>query len=192
MRKLSKARLFFIFLFFVAALGGLLLRLGFIQIFKSSKYHSLAEGQSRVVIEMQPARGKILDRNGRELALDVRLDSVYAVSREIKNKEKLAAGLAKSLGLDRSLVLERLKRDKLFVWIARKISPAKTEAVKNLKADGLGFIKESQRVYPKGETACQLVGFTDVDNNGLEGIELNYNSFLKGVPGWRLMPSLKD
>src|SRR6185295_2497407 len=73
-----------------------------------------------------------------------------------------------------------------FVWIARKLSGAKVESIKRLKTNALGFVKESQRVYPKGETACHLVGFTGIDNDGLEGIELNYNSFLKGVPGWRL------
>lgn len=183
--KLSKTRLFFIFSFFLAALFCLLLRLGFIQIFKSSKYLSIAQSQSRVVIEMQPARGKILDRKGRDLALDVRLDSVYAVSREIKNKGKVADRIASVIGSDRAELFRRLDRDKLFVWLSRKISPAKSAALKRLKIDGLGYVKESLRVYPKGETACQVVGFTDIDNNGLEGIELQYNSYLKGVPGWR-------
>ncbi len=139
---------------------------------------------------MQPARGRILDRKGRELALDVRLDSLYAVSREVKNKNSVAQSLTKILGLDSSEVLDRLERDKLFVWIARKLSMAKAEAIRRLKIHGLDFVKESLRVYPKGETACQLIGFTDIDNNGLEGVELYYNSFLKGVPGWRL--ALKD
>ncbi len=137
---------------------------------------------------MQPARGRIMDSKGRELALDVRLDSMYSVSREIEKKDKgpLASQLARILQLNSAEVLQKLSRDKMFVWIARKIAPSKTEAIKKLKADGIGFVKESQRVYPKGETACHLVGFTDIDNNGLEGIELQYNSFLKGVPGWRL------
>lgn len=184
--RLSKTRLFFIFSAFLLALICLLLRLGFLQLYKSSKYHSLAQNQSRAVIEMQPARGKILDRGGRELALDVRLDSLYAVSREIKNKAAVIDAVTRTLGLPRELVANRIYRDKLFVWIARKLPVSKSEAVKRLKLDGLGYVKESQRVYPKGETACHLVGFTDVDNNGLEGIELYYNSFLKGVPGWRL------
>ncbi len=146
----------------------------------------MAQNQSRTVIEMQPARGRILDSKGRELALDVRLDSLYAVSKEIKNKAQVADQLASILGIDRAMVFERLNRDKMFVWIARKISPSKADAVRKLKVDGLNFVKESQRVYPKGDTACHLVGFTDIDNNGLEGIELYYHSFLKGVPGWRL------
>lgn len=135
---------------------------------------------------MQPARGKILDRNERELALDVRLDSLYAVSREIKNKDRVADALTGILGLNRPFIMDRLNRDKLFVWISRKLPASKSEAVRRLKVDGLDFVKESQRVYPKGETACHLIGFTGIDNDGLEGIEARYNSFLKGVPGWRL------
>ncbi len=183
---LSKNRLFFIFSFFILALIGLLARLGFIQIFKASDYLRIAQSQSRVIVEMQPVRGRVLDAKGKELALDVRLDSLYAVAREIKNKESVASSLSKILGIERSEVLRRLNRDKLFVWIARKISPSKVEAIKKLKVEGLEFVKESQRVYPKGETACHLVGFTGIDNNGLEGIELQYDSLMRGVPGWRL------
>ena len=167
-------------------MGCLLLRLGFLQIFKSSSYQSIAKNQSRAVIDMQPARGRILDRKGEELALDVRLNSLYAVSRDIPNKNQISDKLSQILGIGREEIYQRLDRDKLFVWIARKISGAKSEAIKRLKLAALGFVKESMRVYPKGETACHLVGFTNIDNDGLEGIELNYNSFLKGVPGWRL------
>ncbi|OIO39596.1 MAG: hypothetical protein AUJ72_00500 [Candidatus Omnitrophica bacterium CG1_02_46_14] len=184
--RLSKPRLFFIFSFFLLILGCLLFRLGFIQIFKASKYLSIAQSQSRSVVDMQPTRGRILDRKGQELALDVRLDSLYAVPRDISNKGQMADRLSSILGIDRNEIYRRLDRDKLFVWIARKISPAKTQAIKKLKSEALGFVKESMRVYPKSEMACQLIGFTDIDNDGLEGIELRYNSFLKGVPGWRL------
>ncbi len=184
--KLSKTRLLFVFFFFIAALSCLFLRLAFLQIFTSDKYLAIARNQSRAVIEMQPTRGRILDRQGRELALDVRLDSLYAVSRQVQNKEKVADSLSRLLGTDRSQILERINRDKLFVWIGRKLSVAKAAAVRKLKVSGLDFVKESLRVYPKGETACHLIGFTDIDNNGLEGVEFHYNSFLKGVPGWRL------
>ncbi len=185
--KLSKSRLFFIFAFFILSLSCLLVRLGFLQIFKSSKFISLAQNQSRAVIEMQPARGKILDRKGREFALDVRLDSVYAVSREIKQKTKVVDQLQSVLGLPREELSKKIGKDKLFVWIARKISAVKAQALKRMKVEGIDFVKESMRMYPKAETACHLIGFTGIDNDGLEGIELNYNSFLKGVPGWRLV-----
>jgi cell division protein FtsI/penicillin-binding protein 2 len=106
-----------------------------------------------VIVEMPPARGKIFDSNQHELALDVRLDSLYAVSREIKNKSEVALQLSLILGMDKQLIFERLNRDKMFVWIARKISPAKSAAVRKLKVPGLEFVKESQRVYPKGDLA---------------------------------------
>jgi len=185
--RLSKTRLFFIFFLFLLVLGCLLFRLGFIQIFKSSKYLSIAQNQSRSIIDMQPARGRILDRKGEEFALDVRLNSLYAVPRYISDKEQVADKLSSILGLDRNEIYRRINRDKLFVWIARKIPSAKAEAIKKLKMDTLGFVKESMRVYPKSEIACQLIGFTNIDNDGLEGIELHYNSFLKGVPGWRMV-----
>lgn len=127
-----------------------------------------------------------MDRKGRELAMDVRLDSLYAVPRELPDKEKIANKLSQILLINREEIFRRINRDKLFVWIARKISGAKSDAIKRLKDGALGFVKESMRVYPKGETACHLIGFTNIDNDGLEGIELHYNSFLKGVPGWRL------
>lgn len=183
---LSRTRLFVVFFFFIGALTALLCRLGFIQIFKSSAYLSIAQNQSRSVIEMQPARGRILDSKNHELASDVRLDSLYAVPREMKNKDVTADKLADILKIERKEIRRRLAKDKMFVWIARKISSSKVDAIKKLKIDGLGFIKESQRVYPKGDTACHLVGFTGMENDGLEGIELQYNSYLKGVPGWRL------
>lgn len=184
--RLSKGRLYVIFFIFLAALSVLLFRLGFLQIFKSAKYLSIAQGQSRVVVEMQPARGKIYDRLGHELALDVRLDSLYAVSRQIKAKESVATRLQAILGGSRQELLRRLNRDKLFVWIARKITDKQAQLIRALDLDALEFVKESQRVYPKGQTASQVIGFTDIDNNGLEGLEAYCNSFLKGVPGWRL------
>ena len=144
----------------MAALACLLGRLVFLQIFKSSSYFSLAQSQYRALIEMQPARGRIVDRKGRDLALDVRLDSLYAVAREIKDKDKVAAALAKALDADASDILRRLSRDKMFVWLGRKLPIVKAEAVKALKIPEVGFTKESMRVYPKGETACHLLGFT--------------------------------
>ncbi len=188
--KLSKTRLFLVFTFFLLALLGLLIKLGVLQILKSSKCETLWQNQSNFMIEIQPMRGRVVDAKGHEYALDLRLDSLYANCRIMKNKPAVADNLASILGLDRSRILRLLNRDKQFVWIARKMSPPKAEAVKKLKVEGLDLVKESLRVYPKGAAACQLVGFTDVDSNGLEGIERFYNSFLKGARGWKL--GLKD
>lgn len=187
---LSKTRLFLVFSFFLLALFGLLVKLGVLQIFKSPQCKTLWQNQSNFMIELQPMRGRVVDAKGHEYALDLRLDSLYANGRLMKNKSAVASKLAVILGFDRARILRLLNRDKQFVWIARKLSPQKVEAIKKLEVEGLDFVKESLRVYPKGAAACQLVGFTDVDSNGLEGIERFYNSFLKGARGWKL--GLKD
>ncbi len=186
MIRLSKQRSLAVFLFFLSALILLLGRLAYLQLFHAPSLQSLAKNQSDLMIQLEPVRGKIVDRKNRELALDVRLDSLYAESRNIQNKEELAAKLSKILGFSESYILERLRRDKMFVWIVRRIPAAQTRAIQELKIQGLGFVKESMRVYPKNKTACQLIGFTGIDNNGLEGVELDTDSLLKGVPGWRL------
>ena len=138
------------------------------------------------MLEMQPSRGRIVDAKGREYALDLRLDSLYADPSLIKNKAAVADKLAVILGGNRAQIFERISRPKRFVWIARKLPSPKAEAIRRLKIEGLDFMKESLRVYPKGEAASQVIGFTDVDSNGLEGVERTYNSFLKGARGWKL------
>lgn len=135
-------------------------------------------------------RGRVVDSKGHEYALDLRLDSLYANCRIMKNKPSAAEKLAKILGMSRERILKLLNRDKQFIWIARKLSPVKVEAIKKLKIEGLDFVKESLRVYPKSSAAAQVIGFTDVDSNGLEGVERYFNSFLKGARGWKL--GLKD
>ena len=184
--RLSKTRLFFIFSFLLLALLGLFVRLGFLQILKSSKCLTIWQNQSNFMLEMQPSRGRIVDLKGHEYALDLRLDSLYADPKLIQNKAATASKISAILGADRGKILERFSRPKRFVWIERKLSPPKAEAIKKLKLEGLDFMKESLRMYPKGEAASQLIGFTDVDSNGLEGVERTYNSFLKGARGWKL------
>jgi len=80
-----------------------------------------------------------------------------------------------------------LSRNKSFVWIARKIPEEKAEQLKRLNLKGIGFIKESKRCYPNGYLLSHVLGFAGMDNNGLEGIELYYDKYLKGRPGWAVM-----
>ena len=88
------------------------------------------------------------------------------------------------MGVSENFVYERLSRDKGFVWIKRKISADESAKIKNLKIQGIEVIGESKRVYPDVSLACHVIGSIDIDNNGLEGIELKYNKYLKGESGW--------
>jgi len=118
------------------------------------------------------------------LAVNLNTDSVFANARVIKDKEAVAKKLAPILNLSESFVLERISRNKGFVWIKRKISQDESAKIGSLKIRGIEVVEESKRVYPDGTLACHVIGAIDIDNNGLEGLELKYNKYLKGQSGW--------
>ena len=117
-------------------------------------------------------------------AFNLPCDSLYASPRQIKDKEKAVQALREILGLDYGYLKNRLSKDKGFVWVSRKLAPENVRAIKSLKLKGLDFIRESKRCYPNKSLASQEIGFAGLDNTGLEGIELAYNDYLKGEPGW--------
>ena len=114
------------------------------------------------------------------------MDSLYAVPNSIKDKEAVIDKLNSILGLDRAYLSDRLNRKKSFIWVARKLTPDKSEAVKKLNLKGLGFIKETKRIYPNSYLASHVIGFSGMDNVGLEGVERDYNKYLSGIPGWAI------
>lgn len=173
-----------IFLFFLLSLILLLVRLFYIQGIKREFYYKIANNQHVVSTEIQSRRGTIYDRNMQILAVNINADSVFANPRLIKDKEEASKALAGALKLDEKYVTERLSRDKGFVWIKRKITPEESEAIKRLKIKGVELVTESKRVYPDKSLACHLIGASNIDNVGLEGVEYNYNNYLKGESGW--------
>ncbi len=146
-------------------------------------------------VEVWPRRGAILDRHGRELAVSMESASLYAHPRLVEDPEAAAAILARTLGLPRGALLERLNRDAPFTWIARRLEPAVARAV---STSGLavgtgrpfGFQTEARRSYPHGSLAVHVVGFTNVDQRGIEGIELAHDELLRGDPAHYL--ALRD
>ena len=179
-----RARQLGISLFFLLSLTLLLIRLFYLQGIQRNFYFKIANEQHIVSTEVQPRRGTIYDRNMQILAVNINVDSVFANSRVIKDKESAAAAVARVLKLDEKSVLEKLSRDKGFVWIKRKISPQESQELKALKIKGIELVEESKRVYPDKSLACHLLGAVNIDNNGLEGVEYNYNDYLKGSSGW--------
>jgi len=175
-----------IFLGLLIALLVLLGRLFFLQVIRYPFFKERARKQHNHIVELIPERGTIYDRNRQELAVSLPVNSLYAVPRKIESgdKEKLASFLAPVLNLDKSFLLERLSRDKYFVWLKRRLSAEEAEVVRKSGIKQLGFIEERRRFYPKGCLASHLMGFTDIDGNGLEGLEFYYDSYLKGLPGW--------
>lgn len=179
-----RARQLSIFLFFLLSLSLILLRLFYLQTIRHDFYRKVANEQHTVSVEIPPKRGAIFDRNMRLLAVNLNTDSIYANPRKVKNKRRVSGALSSALNIDEKFVFERLSRHKSFVWIKRKASPAESAAVKKMKISGIGIVQESKRFYPDKTLACHVLGTVDIDNNGLEGVELLYNKYLRGESGW--------
>jgi len=113
------------------------------------------------------------------------MDSLYAVPNSISDKEPVINKLMPYLG-SREYLRDRLNRKKAFIWVSRKMDPNKAEAIKKLNIKGLGFMKETKRIYPNSYLASHVIGFSGMDNIGLEGVEKDYNRYLTGTPGWAI------
>ncbi|MFH1458322.1 MAG: penicillin-binding transpeptidase domain-containing protein [Candidatus Omnitrophota bacterium] len=165
-----------------------LLRLFFIQFFRSSYLAGLAKKQHNLYLELEPMRGTIYDANLNPLAINLPTESLYAAPNEIKDqdKESIIKQLVPLLNVASSFLRDRLYRKKSFIWLARKMTPEQSEAIKSLNIKGIGFIKESKRTYPNNYLASHVLGFAGLDNKGLEGLELAFDKYLKGEAGWAL------
>jgi len=177
-----------VFLVFLFLLAFCVFRVFYIQLFRSHYLRQIADKQHNLFAELEPRRGSIYDANLKALAFNMSVDSLYASANSInaKEKSKIISELPEILGLSEAYLTERLNRKKAFIWLARKLPPEKTEAVKKLKLKGLGFLRESKRIYPNGYLASHIIGFAGMDNKGLEGIERDYDRYLTGQPGWAL------
>ena len=182
-----KFRIGVVLLIFTILLILISARVVYIHTFFHEKALHLANLQHLVRIELEPKRGDILDRNMRKLALSLKVDSVYAIARDVMDKKTSARLLARILPQNEGFIYERLSRDKMFVWLARKIPDKESEQVKQLKLKGIQVINETKRFYPNTRLACQTIGFAGTDNVGLEGIEAYYNKYLTGRKGYRII-----
>ena len=172
----------------VMALGFALvaLRLVYLQVYESSELAQRAERQQERLVKLEPKRGTIYDRMGRELAVSLDVDSVYGVPSRIDNPREVARQLSRILHENPRLLERKLAGDKHFVWLSRKVEPSKAEQVKELDSREVGLQAEARRFYPKKTLAGPVLGFTGMDNEGLEGLERAYDKALRGVNGWVL------
>jgi len=172
----------FLFVGFAYSIGFLI----FIQIFRSAYLSHLAQRQHEHSIILEPKRGTIYDRQLRALAINLPVYSVYANARAMRQQrdtDAVVEGLSRILKVDGQQIRAKLDKDKYFVWIARKVPEGIYRQIRGLKLQGIGFIKESKRFYPNQSLAAHLVGFAGMDNNGLDGLERDYDKYLKGQPG---------
>lgn len=176
---------FAIVVFFMIALA-LWARLLWLQVLQPDHWVSIARRQHVQVLELPPLRGSILDRNRKPLALSLRLTSVFADPRHIKDPYGLARRLSSLLNQPEGKLREQLSRKKRgFVWLARKIPNQTAGRIRSMRLPGIHLMMETQRFYPHGYLAAQVIGFAGMDSQGLEGLEMACDRVLKGEPGWR-------
>lgn len=149
----------------------------------------LADKQHRIKIEVPPVRGQIVDRLGKELATNLMTPSIYAVPRMMAKEDipEISKKAGEALKILPSKIAERISKskDKAFIWLRRKVPGDEAAQIEALKMPSLGVMKEYKRFYPQGDLLSQILGFTNIDNDGLEGVELLLNGELKGRAGWR-------
>jgi len=156
----------------------------YLQIIEKEQLVRLAERQYQKIVPLTPVRGVIYDRNNAPLAVSIEMDSCYAEPRSIDNVRDVAARLAPFLGMSRETLERKLNGNRNFAWLQRRMPPDLVQKIKELDLDGIGFVKETKRFYPNGEVAGHVIGFTGLDPDGLEGVELKYNSTILGSTGY--------
>jgi cell division protein FtsI (penicillin-binding protein 3) len=156
----------------------------YLQVVKKESLVKLAEKQHQRIVPLTPVRGAIFDSNNAPLAVSIEMDSCFAEPRNVEDIPDAAVKLAPLLSMSADQVEKKLSGSKNFVWLQRRMPPDQVAAIKALKLEGIGFVKESKRFYPNSEIGAHVVGFTGVDPEGLEGIELKYDSTILGSTGY--------
>lgn len=167
----------------LTCLFGLVCRVGYIQLVEGPKLAARALEVRTLDVPVAAQRGMICDRNGKELAVSVDAESVYAFPPQIKDPQGTAKALADVLGMKYEQVYEKISRNTYFVWIKRQVDEQTASRVRALKLKGINLTPEPRRLYPNGNLAAHVLGIAGIDNQGLEGVEAYYDQELKGVPG---------
>jgi cell division protein FtsI (penicillin-binding protein 3) len=170
------------------ALGfcGLAARAAYIQVIANQFYQRQGEVRFARTLELPANRGRILDRNGMILASSVPAPSIWAIPEDVDLSKVQLQQLANLLEMPVTDLSKKLDQDdKTFVWIKRQVDADTAKKIADLNLKGIYQRKEYKRQYPEGESAAHIVGFTNVEDNGQEGVELLYNKALLGKPGVR-------
>ena len=185
-------RVTLISVFFGLLASSLIARAVHLQVFNKDFLNQQADTRHLRVENISAHRGAITDRNGEPLAISTPVDSIWANPKELAPAVDDVPQLARVLGVDSQQLIRRITRsmDKEFLYLKRRLSPEKAQEVLALKLPGINVQREYRRYYPAGEVAGHLIGFTDIDDDGQEGLELAFNHWLAGEMGAKRV--LKD
>ncbi len=164
---------------------GLVARAFDLQVVRKQFYQSQGDARFLRVMPIPVSRGTIFDRNGEPLAVSTPVMSIWANPSEVLDNDDRIPQLAQALGVDAGNLKEQLaqRSDKEFVYLRRQMSPEAAQAVLDLNIPGINGLREFKRYYPSGEVTSHVLGFTNIDDHGQEGLELAYDDWLSGKPG---------
>jgi cell division protein FtsI (penicillin-binding protein 3) len=186
-RNSTNTRLYLLAAVLVLWCGGICLRLVYLQIFRYGSFEKRAIHERERTEEVSARRGIIYDRTGRELAMSISIDSAFAVPTEIPDLAGTISLISKITNTDPRETLAKCKAARTFCWVARKADAETADRIRSLNLRGIYFQKESRRFYPKRELAAQVLGYVGMDDEGLSGIERQYDDKLRGSPGRMLI-----
>ena len=178
--------------FFVFAASALVARAVHLQVFNKDFLNHQADSRHLRTEKISAHRGSITDRHGEPLAISTPVDSVWANPKELAAAVDSVPALARALDVDADQLMRRITRSmgKEFVYLRRHLSPQTAKQVMDLKLPGVNVLREYRRYYPAGEVTGHIVGFTSIDDEGQEGLELAFNHWLAGDSGSKRV--LKD
>jgi len=183
----KRKRVYFLIIIFIVILLILIYRLFQIQVVEGSKLTELARKEHILSYALEGQRGLILDRNLKKLAVNVDSKSLFGIPYKINNPEETARILSEKIDIKYPEIKSQIEKEKYFVWLKRKLPQEDYNEIKELELEGIDFVTESKRYYPKGQLAANIIGFVGIDNQGLEGLEMYYDKELQSISGLVVM-----
>lgn len=182
--SLNRKRLYFLFFLFIIAFTLVVYKLVSIQYIYASKYKNRADYQHTEEFSVSSKRGRILDRNSVEFAVSLIEKTIYANPKLVLSPESQAKALSDILEIDYNELKSKLENKDLgFVYLKRQVSAEKADLINQLNLPGIFIQNENKRYYPQDDLAASIIGFTGLDNVGLNGVELMQEKVLRGVDG---------
>ena len=176
----SRGRRYVLLALLLAGFGAILFRLVNLQVLQAAELTARADRQHQKTVALEGARGTVTDRHGKVLAMNVEVPSIFGVPTSLDSPAGAAKTLSPVLHIRREELEKKLRQEKHFVWLARKVEPEQGRRLEQLSIDGIGIVMEGRRFYPKGPLLSHVLGFVGMDGVGLEGLERRYESQLHG------------
>lgn len=161
-------------------------RLADLMILNHGRLSERAKLQQLKQEDIHVRRGLIFDRRGRELGVNLEVESLYCDPDAVVAPQTAAYNLSRVISRKPDAILAKFSSEGRFVWIERKLKPEVTDKIKEMKIKGLGFMPDAKRFYPKARLASHIIGAVGIDNQALEGVELKYDKFLR-TPGGKIL-----